>query len=226
MIRRGPFLARFLLLIQGVMKKTRYIRGLTILELMVVVAIIAIVTALAVPAIQTYRGPQKQRAAVRRVLDVFSYGRVQSKRLNRAVLLDVSAFDSARPKGLIELFQDVGGNCTLAAERRSNGGGGIESIRRVPFGEAPRLGYQGDIELRVGLRNWSHGTSVLSSNNFTLCLSPDGSIHRVIDDIAEPLLGELSIYVQSFDEAREGLSPIGPPVRIAVNFSGGVRQAK
>lgn len=208
------------------MKKLKHNRGLTLLELMVVVAIIAIVIALAMPAIQTYRGPQKQRAAVRRVLDVFSFGRVQSKRLNRAVFLDASSFDSARPRGVIELFQGVGGNCALAADRRANGGVGVESIRRVPFGQAPRLGYQGDIEQRVGLKNWSHATSIQSSNDFTLCLSPDGAIHRVIDDTAEPLLGELSVFIQSFDEAREGLSPIGPPIRIAVNFSGGVRQAK
>ncbi len=208
------------------MQMKRYIRGLTLLELMMVVVIISVVVALAVPAIQTYKGPQEQRAAVRRVLDVFAFGRAQSKRLNRAILIDVSGFDAARPDGELELFQDVGGNCSLAAERRSNGGNGIQSIRRVPFGSSPRLGYQGDIELKVGLKNWSHDTSVLSGNDFTLCLSPDGSIHRVIDDIAEPLLGELSVFIQAFDEAREGLSPRGPPVRIAINFSGGVRQAR
>ena len=96
----------------------------------------------------------------------------------------------------------------------------------MPFGGTARLGYQGDIELQVGLKNWSHGSSVLSENDVTLCLSPDGAIHRVIDSIAEPLLGELTLYIQSFDEAREGLSPKGPPVKIAINFSGGVRTAE
>ena len=178
--------------------------GFSLLELMVVVAIVAIVAALAVPAIQTYQGPQKERAAVRRVLDVFAFGRAQSKRLNRAILVDISGFDAARPNGLLELHQDIAGNCTLAAERRANGVEGIELIRRVPFGGTARLGYQGDIELRVGLKNWSNGSSVLSGNDVTLCLSPDGAIHRVLDSVAEPLLGEFALYVQSFDEAREG----------------------
>ena len=208
------------------MRKKHYIKGLSLLELMMVVVIISIVVALAVPAIQTYKGPQEQREAVRRVLDVFAFGRAQAKRLNRAILVDVSDFDIARPGGVVELFQDVGGNCALAADRRINGGDELVRIRRVPFGTAPRLGYQGDIELRVGLKHWSHETAILSGNDFTLCLSPDGSIHRVIDDIAEPLLGELSLYVQSFDEAREGLSPRGPAVRIAINFSGAVRQGQ
>ena len=200
--------------------------GFSLLELMVVVAIVAIVAALAVPAIQTYQGPQKERAAVRRVLDVFAFGRAQSKRLNRAILVDISGFDAARYNGLLELHQDIAGNCTLAAERRANGVEGIELIRRVPFGGTARLGYQGDIELRVGLKNWSNGSSVLSGNDVTLCLSPDGAIHRVLDSVAEPLLGEFALYVQSFDEAREGLSPKGPPIKIAINFSGGVRKAE
>lgn len=220
-------LAQFLLVWSDVntIRKT-YQHGFSLLELMVVVAIVAIVAALAVPAIQTYRGPQKERAAVRRVLDVFAFGRAQAKRLNRAILVDVQGFDTARPNGWVELHQDIGGNCSLAAERRANGADGIELIRRVPFGGTARLGYQGDIELQVGLKNWSHGSSVLSENDVTLCLSPDGAIHRVIDSIAEPLLGELALYIQSFDEAREGLSPKGPPVKIAINFSGGVRTAE
>ncbi len=219
-------LARFLRMYEGIMGKKQYIKGLSLLELMMVVVIISIVVALAVPAIQTYKEPQEQREAIRRVLDVFAFGRAQAKRLNRAILVDVSDFDTARPRGVVALYQDIGGNCTLAVDRRINGGGELDRIRRVPFGSAPRLGYQGDIELKVGLKNWSHGTAVLSGNDLTLCLSPDGSIHRVIDDIAEPLLGELSLYVQAFDEAREGLSPRGPAVRVAINFSGAVRQGQ
>ena len=191
---------------------------------MVVVAIVAIVAALAVPAIQTYQGPQKERAAVRRVLDVFAFGRAQSKRLNRAILVDISGFDAARPNGLLELHQDIAGNCTLAAERRAYGVEGIELIRRVPFGGTARLGYQGDIELRVGLKNWSNGSSVLSGNDVTLCLT-DGAIHRVLDSVAEPA-GVSSPYTFRALMKRRGAFSERTANQDCHQFSGGVRKAE
>ena len=79
----------------------------TLLEVMVVVGIVGILAALAIPAISTYSEPQsrEQHFGDCRCVCV---GRAQAKRLNRAVLVDVSGFDKQRPKGLSSCTRALG----------------------------------------------------------------------------------------------------------------------
>jgi len=208
------------------MKTRRRQYGVTILELMIVVAIVSIVVAIAVPALQIFVNPQQEKSAVNRALDAFSFARAKAKRLNRAILVDVSGFDEQRPKGAIELFQGTSGNCTLTAQRREAGELEMQPVRRVPFGSSLRNGYQGDIEERIGLSKWQHNGGIESNAPITLCLSPEGGIHQVSGGAASPLVGELIIYLQVFDHALEGLAPKGLPLGLALHFSGSVRQKR
>ena len=208
------------------MNGDKHIRGITLLELMVVVAIVGILAALAIPAISTYSEPQKQRGALRRVVDTFAFGRAQAKRLNRAVFVEISQFDKQRPKGLIELYQGISGNCTLTAERREAGDAALLRLRRVPFGQTVRGQYQGDVEEKIGLTEWVRNNGVGSADTLTLCLSPDGSVHRVLGAAALPIVGKLTLLMQFFDHAAGGLAPRGGADRIAINFSGSVRHEK
>ena len=201
-------------------------RGVTILELMVVVSIVSIVVAIAVPTIGIFVDPQNEKAAVNRAIDAFAFARAKAKRLNRAILVDLKGFDEQRPKGSIELFQGTSGNCTLTAQRRDSGELEMEPVRRVPFGSALRGGYQGDVEEDIGLSKWQHNGGIESNAPLTLCLSPEGGIHQVTGGAATPLTGELVVYLQVFDHAAEGLSAKGLPLGLALHFSGSVRQKR
>ena len=199
---------------------------MTIVELMFVVLIISIIVVIAVPALQVFVSPQQEASAMNRAIDAFAFARAKSKRLNRAVLVDVKGFSQQNPKGSIELFQGTSGNCTLTAQRREAGELDMQPVRRIPFGDAQRGNYQGDVEANVGLSKWQHNDGIESNATLTLCLSPEGGIHQVLGSAATPLNGEILIYVQVFDQAIEGLSPKGPPLKLAVHFSGMVRQKR
>lgn len=201
-------------------------RGVTILELMIVVAIVSIMVAIAVPAVQVFVAPQQEKSAVNRAIDGFAFARAKAKRLNRAMLIDVKGFNEQLPTGAMELFQGTSGNCTLTAQRRDAGELDAQPVRRIPFGNAPRNGVQGDVEPNVGLAKWQHNGGIERNDDITLCLSPKGGVHRVSGAAATPLNGELLVYIQAFDDAAEGLSPKGLPIGLSIQFSGSVRQKR
>ena len=97
-------------------------------------------------------------------------------------------------------FQGLGGNCSLLAERKEEGEAVLTKLRRVPFGQTQRR-YQGDIQPKVGLREWRQSNGMSSSNLLRLCLSPDGGMHQIFG-AALPVAGKLELWTQSLTKRR------------------------
>lgn len=113
----------------------RKVQGFTLLELMVTVAIIAIISAIATPAMQSFIESSSIRSEVQRVSGLFSLARSHAITNNQALIVFGSVNNGVLS---VDVYTDGNGDATLTFEA------GVDTyIERSP-GSVTTLSYGGD----------------------------------------------------------------------------------
>ena len=200
--------------------------GMTILELVMVTVVIMVAAVLAYPSLTTFTKPASDRAALQRVVNAIAFGRTKSKRLNRAVVLEMTGMSQLQPDGAIEVSLSEASNCALAAIQQDEGVVPFVRLRRVPFGQANRGDFQGDDIPLVGLAGWRNQSGSRSENPLVLCAGPEGGIYQLVGATAEPIPNQLAVLVQVFESIGDAVVILGPPREVLISFSGAVRERR
>lgn len=200
--------------------------GFTLLEMLMVVAIISILTAIAYPSLATFAGRNHDANSATYLTRLYNRARDQARRRNRAMVVQFTDFASARPAGLMTLREGKSNSCLDVA-------GGIDDnsvvLTLAPFGledvgngaNVDNAGSEDD----VGLRGWRRsdiddGEKVAP---LTLCIGADGSVAQLTAGGVTPI-DRLRVLVQRFQlDGGGGFAADGPPRQVEISFSGGAR---
>ena len=149
------------------MTRTRANTAFTLIEVMIVVALIAIIATAAVPNLMKGLKDQPLVAAVHQVKDIFQYAKYKAVNDRNAYGVRVSDITDGESGGVIEVFRGNGPHC-----------GGVDVVGTAPIRsmEANSIyadGYGVGTDIPVVAITSTH-----PSAPFSICYTPDG---RMID---------------------------------------------
>jgi type II secretory pathway pseudopilin PulG len=201
----------------------RQSRGYTIGEMLMVIVILGLLTYIAVPAMRTFTGSNDDLSAATRITHTINRAKDQSRRRNRAYVVDFVELVSAAPGGRVDILETRGTSCQSASDSIFVAGG-ADIIYSMPVGGTEVADYKGPNEAHIGLVGWrTSRDGAYSSRRVRLCIAPDGatSIIRARGS-AEPLAGRFELLVQRYARSEEARKE-GVGRRIKMSFMGPAR---
>lgn len=194
--------------------------GFTLSELLLVITIVSLITLVAYPSMRTFLGYNDDAGAATRLTRTYNRVIDQARRNNRAHIVEFSLFLAGEPGGRMAVSESRFEGCTDAAERRE--AGALTPVETLPFGGTVVDDYVGPVEAEAGLASWRLGDAV-RNDILRLCVKPDGSSWRVVDDTVEPVSDGLSLRVQRFEKNENGWGRVGPGREVRLNFGEGAQ---
>lgn len=196
-------------------------RGFTLIELMMVVAILTVATVVAWPTLSTFLGRDSEASAATDVARLINRARDQAQRRNRAYLLRFDNFNEGQPTGSVGVIEGRGPSCRTLTGDPATG----RLLQTVPFGETPQGNFSGEVEKKVGFRGWrAPGSDDDRFDALDLCIGPNGSVQWLpAGGVPQPVGGRLRILVQRFEIRDANWGFAGPARRVEVTFAGGAQ---
>jgi prepilin-type N-terminal cleavage/methylation domain-containing protein len=181
-------------------------RGFTLIELMMTVTVLGILTAIAVPSIQSAFQHFEMNRVTQQVMHMVDFARVQATSRNRSYQMVVNLAEGGN--GTIRLNESINGRCT-------GFGTGIKDIRVMDFNSD---------EFNVAKIVKIVPTALGSSYN--LCFKPDGRVLR--DDTGRPIpttvsgyaAGEARIVIRRIGHYKGTEQVVGVPHQIVIPYNG------
>ncbi len=199
-------------------------RAFTLVEMLLVVAMIMLLTLLAYPSLRTFSARNADTGVASDIARLLNKARDQSRRRNRAYVMEFRDFGNASPVGRLVIREGHTSSCQASVvDLNSNS----RLIKTVPFGQTPQGSFVGHVTLNVGLMGWvaaGENLNQVSRNALSFCFTPDGAMHKVNERAVSLLSGRPRVLVQRFAEEFEGgWIREGPPRTVEFSFAGGAR---
>lgn len=193
-------------------------RGFTMIELVMVLAVIAIITTLAYPSMQSIMHRKSDLEVAAQIVETSHKIRAQAMRRNRAYGIHIHDMEAAEPKAIIDVTESISNLCEHLLDPTKRG-----FVLSLPLGQAEVDGVISPKEKNVGISGWRHATQgVLSVDDTRLCFTPSGSI-RIFDGVGYvPLTGVLEVAIQPFN-GNGNWVPFGPPRFVEFTFASGAQ---
>ncbi len=204
-------------------KCRQYSRGFTIGEMLMVVVIIGMLTYVAIPAMRTFTGSNADLSAATRITHTINRGKDQSRRRNRAYIVDFVLLMANGPGGRVDILETRGTSCQSASDSIFEENG-ADIVHSMPVGGTEVEGYKGPNEKLVGLVGWRMSAdAAFSTRRIRLCIAPDGATSVIrARGSAEPLAGHFEFALQRYARGEvERTDGIGR--RVKMSFSGPAR---
>ena len=196
----------------------RSARGFTLVELLLVIVLIGMISAIAYPALDTFAGRDDDAASATRVSRLVNRVKDQAQRRNRAYAIEFEQMSAERPQGRMSVLETTSTSCSLANLDTAR------LLQQVPFGQTVVALYRREQQDNVGLAGWiPEGQENASVNTLTLCVSPSGALAIGAGPAATPLEGQLSLQVQRFDLSGGLWRPMGPSRVVEMTYAGNAR---
>lgn len=203
------------------MSHHRRSQGFSLSELLLVFTIAALITLIAYPAMKTFMGYNDDAGAATRLTRTYNRVVDQARRRNRAYIVDFSVFLAAEPAGMMTISESRHASCTGTAEALRDAGT-LTQVEAMPFGGTIIDDYEGPVEPEAGLSTWTTAAGP-GNGALRLCVSPDGSSYRVIDEDVEAVADGLALRVQRFQKEANGWGRVGPGRRVRFTFGDGAQ---
>lgn len=197
--------------------------GFTLTELMIVVAMIMVLTFLAVPALKTFTARDKDAGVASFVVREMNRVKAQAQMRNRAYVVQFSDHNRNSPLGVFEIFEGRTESCAdtlddLAnrATRIANYGFGTNQDPEERLFDA----LPGGTEPTVGLFGWvppGADADAARDDMLVLCARPNGALVWADGAARDDLSGRILLRVQRF-ATGEGIA-VGPPRRVRFDFA-------
>lgn len=198
--------------------RSRPTRGFTLVELLLVIVLIGLISAVAYPALSTFTGRTDDASAATRVSRLVNRVKDQAQRRNRAYAIRFEQMANGQPQGRMTVLETASTSCGLADI------GAARVLRQVPFGQTVVPTYRGELHEEIGLTGWiPAGDDAPRMADLTLCVSPSGALAVGVGDEAVPLEGQMTIQVQRFDLSGGSWRTMGPSRAVEMTYAGHAR---
>lgn len=193
--------------------------GFTLSELLLVFTIVALITLVAYPSIKTFMGYNEDASAATRLTRTFNRTIDQSRRRNRAYVVDFSVFLPGEPAGRMTISESRFQGCAQTADQIGDADT-LSEVEDIPFGGTVVEDYVGPVEDEAGLSRWEVGDEA-GNGNLRLCVQPDGASFRIDGVDIDPVEDGLAVRVQRFQREAGRWGRVGPGRRVKVSFGDG-----
>lgn len=200
-------------------RSTRRAAGFTLSELLLVFTIVGLISLVAYPAMKTFLGYNEDASAATRLTRTFNRTIDQSRRRNRAYVVDLSVFLPGEPAGRMSISESRFQGCAQTADRAGDAGT-LTLVEDIPFGGTVVDDYVGPVEDEAGLSRWEIDEREMNGN-LRLCVQPDGASFRIDGVDIDPVEDGLAVRVQRFQREGGGWGRVGPGRRVKVSFGDG-----
>lgn len=193
-------------------------RGFTLVELLLVIVLIGLISAIAYPTLSTFTGRTDDASAATRVSRLVNRVKDQARRRNRAYAVRFERMSSDQPQGRMSVLETAATSCSLVDLNRAR------LLRQVPFGQTVVELYRGTRNDNVGLTGWiPAGQAEAQIVDLVICVSPSGALAVGTGPAAIPLEGQLTVKVQRFDRSGGSWRTNGPARDVEMTYAGHAR---
>lgn len=198
--------------------------GLTLVELLIVVVVISVVAALAIPALNAFRGGDRDLSVATATARLVNKTRDQARRRNRAYFISFNEFGQDEPTGTMEIREGKTNRCSMMV---ADAIGNSHFVEKVPFGITEVPGYNGKVERSVGLVAYRLTPDVeeVQTGPLEFCVGADGAIFQRTASAGafNPIEDRLRIAVQRYEGGPGNWRREAPRRALEVTFAGGAQ---
>jgi len=193
--------------------KTTFRRGFSLLELMIVIAIITVMMTYALPNVLGTKQSEQLKSATDDVIDIFHYAKTRAANAFTAYGVQYTDTDG----GLLEVYRGTGPDC---ASVDFVGGQPVKDLHfKAPVSKGGEWNINAGFEVEI--------EQILPSDLVQLCFTPDGRFVQAADSQPVPAILEATNYaagefIVTLARFREN-SPVGIRHHIIVSYSGRAR---